>query len=130
MAESKKNTGKQHGLNVRQTWMKLFVQNERAAKSAKMTDEQIQAEMRKEFPGRESFEFTDIAGVASVRRGYNRGVFTEGKAPDIQSKRYDKDGNELTARGKVVGGAAPAPTATAKGKGKGKGGKAKAGKKA
>ena len=100
VAAAKHNKGRTSGTNVRGTWIQMFEKNEKLPKNKKMTDEQIQKFMKAEFPGRDSFEFTDVAGVRSVRRGYNRGVFNDGKAPKVQSHQYDNKGEVVIRNAK------------------------------
>jgi len=92
--KAKKSTtrevGKTSGVGVQETWIKLFAQNEKAKKSARMTDEQIATAMHKEFPGRESKIFDQ---VQAVRNKYNKGGFKSVGVPAVLSQRYDEQGN-------------------------------------
>jgi hypothetical protein len=94
-----KVVGKTTGLGVAKTWAKLFVNNEKSSKQQKLTDEQISKAMKKEFPDRGSDIFDH---VQLVRNRYNKGVLTGGAVPAELAKRYDKNGNVVTARGKLV----------------------------
>lgn len=89
----KKLLGRTLGLNIRQTWMRLFADNEKAKKKDRKTDTQIAAFMRAEFPGRTPKDFT-VTGVASVRCVYNHGWWNP-QPPAIQSSQYDADGNAV-----------------------------------
>jgi len=92
-AKTIKRAEGKNGLGVIQTWIKLFQDNAKA----KLTDEQISAQIKKNFPGRESAIF-DHPGT--VRTRYNVGLLTKGKVPATLSVRYDEQGNETSARGK------------------------------
>ncbi len=81
--------GKRLKLGINQTWIHLFQENERLAKSDKAkTDAEITEFMYSEFPGRKSKVF---AQVATCRSRYNRGVITGGEPPKIQSNPYNKE---------------------------------------
>lgn len=83
--------GKTLGLKVGETWAHFFTKNEKAGKGSKMTDEQIQREMRREFPDRSGKnEFSNVAVVNRIRYLYNSGKW--GKPP-AQSSKYDDSGN-------------------------------------
>lgn len=90
--ETSARTVGKNGLGVIATWVKLFKDNV----SNKLTDEQISKAIKKNFPGRDSAIFDH---VQSVRNRYNKGALTKGKTPVVESKRYGKDGDVLTARG-------------------------------
>ena len=94
----KKGSGSDRGPGVAETWVRLFEQNERAAKGKKMTDEDITAELNRTFPKKKSKIFK---AVASVRSKYNAGGFNGGKRPAVQSFRYDTNGEQLAPRQRV-----------------------------
>lgn len=80
-------------LGVTATWVRIFKENVKH----RLTDKQISAQMKKEFPGRKSkiFDF-----VQMVRNRYNKGALTQGQVPARISQRYDSAGKVVTARGK------------------------------
>lgn len=91
MAKSKKvATPKKK--KVGETWRELLVTNEKAKKPERKTDFQLHKEMNQLFPGRTSYEFTDVGGVQQIRRYYNNGGWNDGKPPKLQSHRFDKTG--------------------------------------
>jgi hypothetical protein len=98
------------GLGVEKTWVKLFEQNEKCKKAERMTDEQITEFMYAEFPHKTCEVFKHVNGV---RGKYNRGGFHKGEAPELQSKRYDENGDVLVGRA-TVSQAKKAPAAPAK----------------
>lgn len=83
------------GLPIRMYWCLLFQQNEKAPKAKKMTNEQIAAAMKKEYPGRDSAVFDS---VAYVRRQFNQGILTRGMKPKYESHAYDAEGNVQEGR--------------------------------
>lgn len=106
-----KNEGTSSGLNVRDTWAKLFKENQ----GKKRTDEQLLVQMRKEFPHKAKVQdFSSTDGVRRVRSLYNRGILTDGKTPGTRSTAFDAQGNPFRrgAAGRSAG-------AGAKGKGAG-----------
>lgn len=99
--------GETTGHSVREHWTMLFVQNEKAPKSKKMTDEQILKAMQKEFPGRTSYEFANVRGVQRVRNYFNT-IGWECAAEEAKSQRYDATGNVMeTKRGRPAKDEAP-----------------------
>ena len=82
--------GKTEGRSARAHWVHLLERNAKATKSKRLTDEQILAAMNKEFPGRTSAQFTNVAGVAVARAWYNRGGM--GYVPKTPSVAYDSSG--------------------------------------
>lgn len=101
--EPKRQLGKVNGLTIRETWKKLFADNEKCPKAQRLTDEKILAQMNKEFPGRTSREFTQLSAVQTLRAAYNRGHFHEGSAPAVKSNRY-LPGGEIDNRGRRFSG--------------------------
>ena len=96
-SQEKKIRGRTLGLNIRKTWIRVLADNGR---NGKTTDKEIQAFMRKEFPGRDAGDFTSPTGVAAVRAAYNRGVYTGGKVPSPLSVAYDDSGKpDVSNRG-------------------------------
>lgn len=95
-APAKKKTatgvrGKTLGLKIGQTWAHFFEKNEKVGRGNKMTDAQIQREMRREFPDRSGkHEFSDVSVVGRIRYLYNNGKWGKPAAP---SRRYDDTGN-------------------------------------
>lgn len=83
---------------VGEAWQEVLIANEKAQKSQRMTDEQLSREMNRRFPGRTSFQFTEVAGVQSIRRHYNKGGWNEGTPPKLQSRRFDKKGEPVEVR--------------------------------
>lgn len=80
--------GKIRKLNVLKTWEKVFAENETRAKQGKAwTDEQITAEMKKEFPDRKSRSFET---PQALRQYLNR------KGGKQRFKRYDSKGEVIT----------------------------------
>lgn len=85
----------------------LFRMNELAPKKRKMTDDQIAAEIEKEYPNRPSaFCFrgpNKRRTINEYRLKYNSGRFTNGTSPANPSYRYDSMGNRVDGRtGKKV----------------------------
>lgn len=78
-------------------WVLVFNTNEIANKSGRHTDAQIQAFMRKQFPGRTSREFMYVEAVQNVRARFNRGFYGPIKK---QSHQYDSNGNVIYPRGR------------------------------
>jgi len=97
--KAKKTTGrvvgKTSGVGVQETWIGIFVTNAKAKKADRMTDVEITAYMKAEFPAKESKVFSQVQGV---RNKYNKGGFKVG-APATESVRYDEEGDVTTARG-------------------------------
>ncbi len=132
--ESKRMKGTTLELSVRDTWRKLFNDNEAAPVAKKQTDDLISAFMVAEFPsptGDVPFDYTP-EGISRVRSWFNRTNCGEGTPPTRLSYRYDESGTviggprgwkgtgEAPAKGKGKGAPkAEAPAAPAPGKGKG-----------
>lgn len=90
--------GKTLGLRIQDTWISLFEQNEKAPKTQKKTDEDLRKFILKEFPTVDSNLFSQLRDgvlhrIQAIRARYNRGGMTGGKAPKVQSHRYDEQGN-------------------------------------
>lgn len=87
-------TGATTKLNVRLCWLKIMKANYKA----KLTDEQIAAFMRTEFPGKKKYEVSD---VHMVRNLFNRGVIKEqeGTAPEKKLPEFDKSGEPVAGWG-------------------------------
>lgn len=102
--------GKKSKLNVRQTWCKLFADNEKCAKGKRMTDEQITEAIKAEFPDRRPKVF-DTPHV--VRALYNKGQLSN-PVPSKQSQRYDKNGDVLERASKSKTKATPKKKVVAK----------------
>jgi len=85
-------TTESKGLGVNATWVSLFLQNEAAWNAGVededieiLTDPEITKAMQAAFPERDSKVFND---VSMVRGRYNRGLLTQGVAPDQCSYQY------------------------------------------
>lgn len=80
----------------------LFRMNELAPKKRKMTDDQIAAEIEKEYPNRPSAQCfrgpNKKRTINEYRLRYNSGRFTHGTPPTIYSYRYDSMGNRVDGR--------------------------------
>lgn len=85
--------GKFSRVGVIATWVNIFKDNPKR----RLTDKQISAQMKKEFPGRMSKIFDH---VQMVRNRYNKGALTKGAVPARESQRYGSAGGIVTARGK------------------------------
>lgn len=83
-----KTKGLTTGLRLKQSWAKVMQENFKS----KMTDEQIHKFMVKEFPHRKARTLRDVSGVALARRRYNKGRFTKGVVPEVESVPYDERG--------------------------------------
>lgn len=95
--------GKTLNLKVQETWVHVFSENAKATKAKRKTDEEINSFMKKEFPLRKTHLTQSVAGVQAARRGYNKGMFTDGEVP-VESPRFDEDGNAITARTRTASG--------------------------
>jgi hypothetical protein len=82
--------GVRHGLPVFLTCCYLLQQNQKAQKKDRLTDDQLAAELKKEFPGRETAWFDDVTGW---RRAYNEGRFTKGSPVKNKSQMFDSNGD-------------------------------------
>lgn len=91
------NTAHSNGLNVRQMWMKIFIENEKNFKAKKykkvLIEKQITEAMLKAFPDRE--ESKNMYHPNRERAAYNRGLFTKGIPPKIKSCKYEWRGKKL-----------------------------------
>lgn len=92
-----RKVGVKHGLTQANTWIKLFSDNAKAAKSNRMTDEQITAALKAEFRATPS---SNHERVTQHRNIYNTGSFPSqnGKAPAVRSVRFDKSGEPMKGR--------------------------------
>lgn len=91
----KKISGRTLGLNVRETWRQVLMDNFKR----KLTDEQISKFMQKEFPDRKARQITRVSGVRSLRRSFNKGRLFEDKRPPARlSVPYDTAGNVLSLK--------------------------------
>lgn len=85
------NTAHSNGLNVRQMWMKIFIENEKNFKAKKykkvLIEKQIIEAMLKAFPDRRQSK--NMHHPNRERTAYNRGLFTKGKTPKIKSCKYE-----------------------------------------
>ena len=77
---------------VGEAWVDHFRTNAGCSSKDRLTDPQIQKAMKKEFPTRESWEFTNERGVSRARKFYNQGGFTGKVPPRKLSDEYDKSG--------------------------------------
>lgn len=105
---SQKAKGRTSGLGICGFFALLFEANELASKKRKLTNEQIEKEVRKEFPNRKGYFFKGARpvnnrpggsspswgkiSVNTYRQKYNKGVFTRKVPPERYSFRYDKQG--------------------------------------
>lgn len=101
-----KSKGHTTGLGICAFFAYLFKVNEIVPKRKKKTDDQIAAEVEKEFPYRPTaFCFrgkNKTRTISEYRHRYNTGKFTKGVIPSILSFRYDEDGDKVDMRtGKI-----------------------------
>lgn len=109
-APGKRATGKTSGLGVQDFWVKMLVENESAKKP--LTDPQLTAKSRAEFPGNKS-KVHEM--VQAIRTKYNKGGFNKGVAPKLKSHRYDEAGEVIdpgTRSAKAAVAKAPKKAAT------------------
>jgi hypothetical protein len=86
---SKRPLGKTTGVDQRATWRLMLAKGFKE----KLTDEQILAAMRKEFPDNKVLSNASVAVVSRVRSEFNRGVHEPDKKPlTVQMHAWDKDG--------------------------------------
>lgn len=92
--------GKKWGLNMADTWIRVFAQNSEAPKAKRLTDDQISQFMKKEFPQSTAYQVNCAQGVQAVRNLYNKGRMCghEGEIPKVLSVRCDKSGEPLKGR--------------------------------
>lgn len=76
--------GKTSSLGILGTWALVFAENEKKH----LTDEEILARMKKEFPGHAA-KSKIFSNVRAHRRFYNQGRLPGGK-PETQSKPFEK----------------------------------------
>jgi hypothetical protein len=102
------------GLTIQMAWQYLFQQNEKAPANpakldadgiglpgtGKMTDPQITAFMKREFPGRANNTFSS---PAMARRLQNGGQATRGIKPKIQSQAWGEDSQPVPASNRGEG---------------------------
>lgn len=107
------------GLGICSFFASIFEMNEMVAKKRKLTDEQIEEVVRKEYPNRKGYFFSGSrpkkkrisyassgtsssnwgkVTVNSYRSKYNKGVFTGKIPPDVPSFRYDYRGEKVDSR--------------------------------
>ena len=87
--EGKRPKGKTTGVDQRATWRIMLTKGFKE----KLTDEQILAAMRKEFPDNKVLSNASVAVVSRVRSEFNRGVHEPDKKPlAVQMHAWDKDG--------------------------------------
>tara|TARA_Y100000310_G_C20435387_1_gene693473 strand:+ start:44 stop:661 length:618 start_codon:yes stop_codon:yes gene_type:complete len=99
--------GKRSNLNVTETWIEYFEQNEKDFaddQATPLTDEQITEAMRDEFSERASAKIWDR--VAMQRSCYNRGTSpfsgVAGQGGKVVSRRFDADGKVWTKPAKPL----------------------------
>ena len=112
------NRGRVTGLNVRDSYEKLFKDNEARPKAQRLTDTQLLKVMQKDFPGKTAKSFTTVAGLQSYRSYYNRGGF--GTVPSRVSHSYAKGGEAIEVKKGPKGAVGKAPAKRKGGKKKGK----------
>lgn len=113
------------GPKVNAEWARLLVENEKAPKSAKKTDDQLVAEMERLFP--EKAGRSTLTRVSMVRAIYNKGtnMFLKFGPAAVKSHRYDENGEVCKGR-KIKIAKKTASKKAAKKKTAKKGGKSKA----
>lgn len=102
------DTTQSGGLNVREFWTALFRQNEKLYAAHRLTeiltDTEISEAMLAAFPDRIACSL--MRQVVRVRAAYNRGIWSRGVRPRVQSRRYRRIGDGtcviVTARGKLL----------------------------
>lgn len=107
-AANRSQGGRSLNIGICSFFALLFESNESSPKKYKLTNEQIEAEVRKEYPDRKGAFFDgkragrrDTWGritVNTYRQKYNKGVFTQGIPPERFSFRYDKRGMRVDSR--------------------------------
>lgn len=102
-----KYIGKTTGMRVQAFQDKLMKDNFKA----KLTDSELAAAMRKEFPNAVAFEEKHVAGIRS-QFNHGRRASQEGAKPAKPLPKYDEDGNEVNPRAGAKK-AAPAAKKTA-----------------
>lgn len=98
-------------LGICRFWAALFEANESRSKRRKMTDEEIKRQVLLEFPIEDQPERTQSAlrklgavgekGSVTVnyyRNLYNKGKLTGGVRPEVQSQRYNLEGEIVNGR--------------------------------
>tara|TARA_Y100000401_G_scaffold30623_1_gene22394 strand:+ start:31290 stop:31775 length:486 start_codon:yes stop_codon:yes gene_type:complete len=93
--------GKKTGLGIMAFWKTLFEGNEILPKSKKMTNAEIERQVRLEFPHEKTLLENLDTGRQSVnyyRHLYNKGRMTKGDTPEYISFRYDGDGKVVNTR--------------------------------
>ena len=103
--------GVQTGLGICLFWATLFEANEQLVKARRMTDEEIKRQVLEEFPPDQQTTRTKKAllklgavgekGSVTVnyhRNCYNKGRYTGGNEPKLQSKRYGPTGDVVNGR--------------------------------
>ncbi len=100
------NTEHSSGYGIHAMWVLLLRENEKMWKGDRfekvLVDGQITTAMRHAFPARDTMPA--FRQVVKMRGRYNRGVFTGGRRPIVQSVRYHRFTNgiviKVTARGR------------------------------
>lgn len=91
--------GKHTENHMEEHWVELLKANEQVSKGNRKTDSQILGEMRRNWPDRKTFQSGNESYVKVVRAAYNRGKWTDGKAPAKPSHEYDNNGEAVQGRG-------------------------------
>ena len=82
-------------------WKLLFEGNEKLPTNQKMTNAEIERQVRLEFPHESTLLENLDSGRQSVnyyRHLYNKGRMTNGETPELLSFRYDERGNRVNTR--------------------------------
>ena len=93
--------GKKTGLGIMAFWRTLFEGNELLPVSKKMTNAEIERQVRLEFPHEKVLLENLDTGRQSVnyyRHLYNKGRMTKGSPPDMISFRYNDEGKIVSTR--------------------------------
>jgi len=88
-------------LGIMAFWKLLFEGNEKLPVNQKMTNAEIERQVRIEFPHESTLLENLDSGRQSVnyyRHLYNKGRMTKGATPDLLSFRYDDSGNKVHTR--------------------------------
>lgn len=98
-----KTEGKKSGLGIMAFWAALFRGNEMLSKSKKMTNAEIERQVRLEFPHEQTLMDNLDSGRQTVnyyRHLYNVGKLTKpkGEPPEHVSFRYNTDGIPVDTR--------------------------------
>lgn len=94
-----KSSGKTTGMGITAFFVMLLEANELAPKKRRLTDDQILAQVKAEFPNRKLWLRFGVGKKYSVngyaRAKYNRGLWTRGIPPEKVSFRYDSQGRAV-----------------------------------